>query len=154
MHRGQLSQNPVNFFADGLLDIVDSCKNGKGLGPANLQNDEAKRGTFRFYPNCITNHDYQQRNVCGDRLKINYAAVLAPFIPIWFQGDEFGLTSRKMVIYHQETDYNLANQPANAFFMEDVKKALAIRRQFRDIFEYYPINHRETNICKTEVDGL
>lgn len=154
MHRGQLYQNPVNFFADGLLDIVDSCKNGKGLGPANLQNDEAKRGTFRFYPNCITNHDYQQRNVCGDRLKINYAAVLAPFIPIWFQGDEFGLTSRKMVIYHQETDYNLANQPANAFFMEDVKKALAIRRQFRDIFEYFPINHRETNICKTEVDGL
>lgn len=155
MSRGQLYQQPVNFFADGLLDIVDSCKTGRGLGPASQQQkDEEACGRFRFYPNCITNHDYQQRNVCGDRLKIAYAAILAPFLPVWFQGDEFGLTSPRMVIYFQPVDYALAKEPARAFFMEDVKAALAIRHRYPEIFACWPLDHRETNIRKVTVEGM
>lgn len=154
-HRGKVYVEPVNFFADGLIDIVEACKTGKALGPHEHQRaDTHLAGTFRFYPNCITNHDFQKRNVCGDRIKINYAAIMAPFIPIWFQGDEFGLDSPRMVIHGQDVDFNLANLPKNAHFMEDVKKALQIRRTYPNIFSFFPINHRDTNIEKVNVEGL
>ncbi len=156
MTRGQLYQNPTNFFVDGHLNIVTASLKGTGLGGAEQQNNRRLMGTYRYYTNCITNHDYQERNVNGNRLKIGYAAIYAPYIPLWYMGDEFGVTmDGRAVLYDVRVDYSaVGTDPTQTFFYEDVKQMLAIRRTYADIFEYWPLNHCDTNICKVSADGL
>mgnify|MGYP003319571074 CR=1 FL=1 len=154
MDRGMLYQNPVNFFTDGYLSIVDSVKTGEGIGSYSRMGKTLKRGKSRYYTNCITNHDYQKRNVCGNRLKIGYSAILAPFIPIWYMGDEFNASNPPGVLYDLYVDFSEAENEENAAFLEDVKQMIKIRRTFSDIFEYWPTNHRNSNICKVKTENL
>jgi 1,4-alpha-glucan branching enzyme len=154
MTRGELYQNPVNFFVDGYLKIVTNTKNGRGLGGSSQQT-KRYAGAQRYYTNCITNHDYQSRNVCGNRLKIGYAALYAPYIPLWYMGDEFGAEATNVVLYDRAVDFGLIDSdPEKGIFYEDVKQMLAIRRTYQDMFEYWPLCHRDTNICEVTVDGL
>ncbi len=154
MDRAALYQNPVNFFTDGYLNIVDSVRAGEGIGSYNRDGKKLKRGKSRYYTNCITNHDYQKRNVCGNRLKIGYSAILAPFIPIWYMGDEFNASWVDAVQYDIPVNYGDMNIPSNAFFLEDVRQMLRIRRTYGDIFEKWTLNHRNSNICEVKAGGL
>ena len=156
MTRGQLYQNPVNFFVDGYLDIVDATQTGRGLGGPTFVNNRRQMGTFRYYTNCITNHDYQARNVNGNRLKIGYAAIYAPYIPLWYMGDEFGVTMKnKAVLYDVSVDYGaVGTKDDQTLFHEDVKQMIAIRRAYPEIFAQWPLNHRDANIEEVTVEGL
>ena len=154
MDRGALYSDPVNFFADGYLSIVDSVKTGKGIGSYNRDGKKLKRGTSRYYTNCITNHDYQRRNVCGNRVKIGYSAILAPFIPIWYMGDEFNAKCPDGVQYDFTVNYSDCENISNAFFFEDVKKMIEIRRTYSGIFEKWTNSHRNSNICEVKVSGM
>ncbi len=147
MDRGTLYQHPVNFFVDGHLKMVTDTLRGRGM---------QKRGGFRYYTNCITNHDYQERNVNGNRLKIGYAAIYAPYIPLWYMGDEFGVTMPyRAVLYDIAVDYGAVGSKADqTYFYEDVKQMIAIRRTYPEIFEKYPLSHKDTNICEVKVNGL
>ena len=147
MDRGTLYQHPVNFFVDGQLKLVSDTLRGRGL---------YKRGIYRYYTNCITNHDYQERNVNGNRLKIGYAAIYAPYIPLWYMGDEFGVTMPyRAVLYDIAVDYGAVGSNAGqTYFYEDVKQMIAIRRTYPEIFEYYPLSHKKTNLCEVTVEGL
>lgn len=147
MDRGTLYQHPVNFFVDGYLKMVTDTKRGMGT---------TRRGIFRYYTNCITNHDYQERNVNGNRLKIGYAAIYAPYIPLWYMGDEFGVTMPyRAVLYDIAVDYSAVGSNVDqTYFYEDVKQMIAIRRTYPEIFEYYPLSHKKTNICEVTVEGL
>lgn len=155
MTRGQLyQQTQANFFVDGYLSMVASVQKGRGLGSAEQQSKRRTAGTYRYYTNCITNHDYQNRSVCGNRLKIGYAAIYAPFIPVWYMGDEFGVQQKNAVLYDKKVDYSqIETNPEQGLFFEDVKRMIAIRRSFPDIFQYFPLNHRDANICKVNVTG-
>lgn len=152
--REKLYQHPTNFFGDGILNIVESVQKGVGLGYEPWQKNTTRRGTGKYYTNCITNHDYQARNVCGSRVKIGYSAILAPFIPIWYMGDEFNARCPAGVQYDMRVNYEDAEIPENAFFTEDVKQMLRIRRTYTDLFAYWPANHRHSNICEVQVTGL
>ncbi len=154
MDRGQYYSNPVNFFVDGQLDIVDSVKNGTGLGYMQGQHNADTAGTGKYYTNCLSNHDFLRRSVCGDRQKIGYAAILAPFIPLWYMGDEFNASYSEGVQYFQRVVYAETETEAKAMFLEDVRKMINIRRSYPEIFEYWPINHRDSNICEVKVDGI
>lgn len=156
MSRAQLYQETqANFFADGYLSIVDSVRNGTGLGASDLQRKSRVAGTYRYYTNCITNHDYQNRSVCGNRIKIGYAALFAPFIPLWYMGDEFGVVQNHAVLYDLPVNYDeITAVPEQGLFFEDVKQMIAIRRTYTDLFEVFPLNHRDTNICAVSVVGL
>ena len=156
MTRGQLYQNPVNFFVDGYLNIVDATNTGRGLGGPTFANDRRRMGTFRYYTNCITNHDYQERNVNGNRLKIGYAAIYAPYIPLWYMGDEFGVTmDRRAVLYDVSVDYGaVGTKDDQTLFFEDVKQMIAIRRNNPDLFAQWPLNHRDANIDEVKAEGL
>ena len=156
MTRGQLYQNPVNFFVDGYLDIVTASLKGDGLGGSSQQSNRRIKGTYRYYTNCITNHDYQARNVNGNRLKIGYAAIYAPYIPLWYMGDEFGVTmDYKAVLYDIAVDYSaVGTKDDQTLFFEDVKQMIAIRRENPDLFAYWPLNHRDTNIEEVKAEGL
>ncbi len=156
MSRGQLYQNPTNFFVDGHLKIVTATQRGMGIGGPEQQRDRKIMGTYRYYTNCITNHDYQARDVNGNRLKIGYAAIYAPYIPVWFMGDEIGQTlDGRGVLYFQPVTYGvIGTDPEQTFFHEDVKQMIAIRRGFPELFEEWPLNHPEINICEVEAKGL
>lgn len=152
--RGGLYQNPLNFYSDGYLDIVDSVKKGEGLGHYARGGERLKQGTSRYYTHCITNHDYQRRYIKGDRIKIGYSAVFAPFIPIWYMGDEFNASNPNGVLYDLPVDFSEIQNEENAAFLEDVKKMINIRRTHSEIFEYFPKNHRKSNICEVETSGF
>ena len=156
MTRGQLYQNPVNFFVDGYLDIVTASTKGDGLGGSSQQSNRRIKGTYRYYTNCITNHDYQARNVNGNRLKIGYAAIYAPYIPLWYMGDEFGVTmDYKAVLYDIKVDYSaVGTKDDQTLFFEDVKQMIAIRRGNPDLFANWPLSHRDTNIAEVKAEGL
>ncbi len=156
MTRGQLYTYPTNFFVDGHIKMVASTQRGIGLGGPEQQRDRQTMGTYRYYTNCITNHDYQERNVNGNRLKIGYAAIYAPYIPVWFMGDEFGQTLEgRNVIYFEPVTYGVIGENAEqTYFYEDVKQMIAIRRSYPDLFEEWPLNHRESNIVEVEAAGL
>lgn len=150
--RGGLYSNPVNFFGDGMVNIVDSVKKGTAIGYPGWSGNAFRRGTGKHYINCITNHDYQKRDVCGSQINIGYSAILAPYIPLWYMGDEFNVTNADGVQYFNTVDYSEAQDADNALFFESVKKMINIRRTYSDIFEYWPTNHRLGNICKVESD--
>lgn len=152
--RGALYRNPLNFYTDGYLNIVDSVKSGKGIGYFSQQEESLKQGTARYYTHLLTNHDYQRRFVNGDRIKMGYSAIFAPFIPIWYMGDEFDATSPAGVLYDFYVDYSQVANEENAAFLEDVKKMINIRRTYSEIFEYFPENHRRSNICEVEATGF
>lgn len=156
MTRGQLYQNPVSFFVDGYLNVVDTTKTGQGLGGPTFVNDRRRMGTFRYYTNCVTNHDYQERLVNGNRLKIGYAAIYAPYIPLWYMGDEFGVTMpHRAVLYDVSVDYGVVGvKDDQTLFFEDVKQMIAIRRAYPEIFAQWPLNHRQANIEEVTVEGL
>ncbi len=154
MDRGTLYNNPVNFFVDGYLKIVDACTKGTGLG-ASARQTRRLTGLYRYYTNCITNHDYLRRDVCGNRLKIGYAAIYAPFVPVWYMGDEFGAEATNVVLYDRRVEFGeIDTDPEKGLFYEDVKKMLQIRRTYDDIFAYWPLSHRDTNIVEVKAEGL
>lgn len=154
MTRGGYYQNPVNFFTDGYLDLVTSVKTGEGLGYEAGQKNAETVGRGKYYTNCITNHDFQKRSVKGDRTKIGYAAILAPFIPLWYMGDEFNASWKPAVIYDLPVNYSEANNPEKSFFLEDVKRYVKIRRTYSDIFEYWAEDHRDSNIVAVTTEGF
>ena len=149
--RGGVYTDPLVWYVDGGLDIVDSVKNGTGLGSAEIQSNKKRTGRAKYYTNCITNHDYQKRTVCGNRLKIGYAAITAPFIPLWYMGDEFNCGWRPAVQYDITVDYADADKEENRIFLEDVKRMINVRRTYSDIFEYWADDHRNSNICEVKL---
>ena len=148
--RGDQYEAPHNFYLED-LDIVESVKTGKGIGMDVLQGN-GTGGQFRFYTFCVTNHDYQWRVVEGNRLVIGYQAICAPFIPYWYMGDESGVTMFSRAVLY-DIPVNAAATPDPDFY-EDVKRMIRIRRTYADIFEYFPDDHRDSNICAVETTGL
>ena len=150
-HRGMQYEHPKNFYLDE-LNIVDSVKEGTGIGsPA--QQKTASGGKYRLYTYCVSNHDYQYSAVNGNRLNMGYQAILAPFIPLWYLGEEFGFRNNGAVFYFQPVDWSLRDDPKNQSFFEDIKKYIRIRRMFPEIFTCSPDNHRNSNLCKVTAEG-
>ena len=158
------SEHHYNSFANYFLEkqpIVDCVKTGHGIGHKDLQ-AEGKGGEFRFYTNCVTCHDSRGSNVGLHPLTIGYAAILAPFIPLWFIGEEWGnpvdLTREgDGAMFFNVIDWSAMEKPENRAFFEKVKRYIRIRRERPAMFTCFPENHRRINICevKTDVqDGL
>ena len=139
---------PVNFYLDK-LNIVDSVKTGNGLGSL-LSQVTGEGGNYRYYSYNLTNHDYARTIVNGNLLAMGYQAIFAPFIPIWWIGDEFNQRAEDITLYFNQPDWSLLDTPENRDFFEYVKKMIRIRRQYPQIFNYYPDCHRDTNICKVD----
>lgn len=142
------------YYTDGTYNIVDGIKNGQGMGNQITQ-AIGEGGQFRFYTFDISEHDCGDTQVNKNLITIGYQAIFAPFIPLWFMGEEMGLNVNNQTMYfYGKPSLSLLDNEQNRAFYETLKKYIRIRRQYSDIFEYYPINHRETNICKVDVGGL
>lgn len=140
-------------FYTEMFNIVDSVKKGTGIGTKNEQ-ENGTSGQRRFYSALVSCHDSQNYVADGNLVTMGYASILSPFIPMWFIGEEWNnsYTSTKGWIYSTGINWNLLED--NRDYYERVKALIRIRRTYSDIFEYFPENHRESNICKVKTDHI
>ena len=148
--RGQQYQNPKAYFLEG-WNIVDCVKSGELHGSAASQRDGTS-GQDKYYTYCVSNHDFQRSLVNMNRLVMGYQAIFAPYIPLWYLGSEFGMHAENQVIYFVPVDWTLLEREKNREFCEDIATYLHIRRMYPDLFAYWPMNHRETNIRSVDAD--
>lgn len=141
--------NGVSYpFLNG-IDLADSVHSGALIG---IQNTYENGGTARYYANCITDHNAAERSIIKNRIPMGYLGIFAPFIPIWFYGDEIGqMQADTGRVYDSPIDLGLLEIPKNRFYFEDVKRMIRIRRTLHDIFDRYPDDHRDANIISVPV---
>ena len=150
----ETSENHYTYYRDYFMqkmNIVDACKTGTGIGSKSSQSG-GFGGTYTYYTYCLSNHDNHDKFARGNRIAFGYQAIFAPFIPLWYIGTEWNNTWSGMC-FTDKIDWSTMDIPENRAFYEDVKKMIRIRRTYPEIFEYWPGNHRETNICHVEVNG-
>lgn len=137
-------------------NIVDVVRSGKGIGKAALQRHQGSNQ--RFYTSNLLCHDGFDPAARGDRITFAYATLFGPFIPMWWIGEEWNNPKLPLpdpstggVMYGNTIDWDAAEQPANAAFLNDIQRYLHIRRTYPKIFEHFPDHLRDTNIaaCKT-----
>lgn len=136
-------------------NIVDAVKTGSVIG-SHTDTAAGNGGLYQYYTNCISNHDYNLYAVNGNRLNLGYQAIFAPFIPLWYIGEEWNNDlniSGGTCLYFNAIDWTQLAETDNKAFYEDIKQMIRIRRQYPEIFNYYPTNHRNSNICKVIVSG-
>ena len=145
-------------------NIVDEIRTG---GELRAYDDmEAEPGRKRFYTYMLSCHDSRSYAVKGSPIAIGYQAIFAPFLPLWYLGEEWNNPSEFFVDYFYRRDKHPTPQnwslysniidwqakEQNRDFFEQVKKMIRIRRQHPEIFEYFPDDHRNSNICKVSTD--
>lgn len=150
------SVDPIYFWLDK-YNIVDSIKNGEHYGTQASQ-DLDDGGTYHYYTFCVTNHDYNHTVVNGNRAAVGYQAVFTPFIPVILLGEEFNNPQHNdnplnAALYFNRIDWDCLNDPENRALYEDIKAMIRIRRTYKEIFEYYPEQFKDSNICKVNVKG-
>lgn len=132
-------------------NIVDSIKTGKGIGKPQLQID-GKGGQYRYYTYNVCCHDSFHPHVKGNRIILGYQAIFAPFIPMWYVGEEWNNPHQSLqygsVMFFNKIDWDAMEQPENKEFYEDIKKYIRIRRSYPELFEIFSDSLRNTNICK------
>lgn len=146
-------EGEINFTSGYKPDIVSAVKEGKGLDTRQRQ-AAGVAGMLRFYSSIVSCHDSPNYFACGKTSAIIYSSVLSPFIPMWYIGEEWNNpytgTEDCKWLYANKIDWSKID--CNRKFYETVKKAVRIRRLFPEIFEYFPLNHREINFCSVQTD--
>lgn len=134
-------------------NIVDAIKSGDELIARDM---DRPGGEMRFYSFLLSSHDSKRYMTKGSPVTFGYQMLFSPFIPIWYIGEEwnnpYSRVKPPMWLFANEINWNSKELPANRAFFETVKKMIRIRRQYPDIFEYFPDNHRESNIAKVVTD--
>ncbi len=139
------------IFMNG-ASIVRACTSGNMIGSVELQN-AGKGGAFKYYTFMLSCHDHQVPCAVGNRAYVGYQAILAPFIPLWFMGEEWNDNAANGVQYCKTLNWDKLYQYENRCFFEDYKKYIAIRWSYPEIFGVFPEDHRETNICSVQTNG-
>ena len=142
------------FGSDDYLltnNIVDVIQSGKGIGTV------TGAGRYRYYSANFCDHDDRAPVCDGNRVRFAYGSIFAPFIPIWWIGEEWNnLQTKSGVMYFNTIDWSALNLPENRAFFEDLKRYIWIKRSFPEIFDCFTSNHLAANIAKvdTRINGL
>lgn len=133
----------------GRYNIVDTIKTGNQIGTDMAQN-LGESCEHRFYGFLLECHDQQHGYVGkGNAVTMGYQAILAPFVPIWYMGDEWNNTANGPLII-SNFHWDELNDPAHMAVHNTIKQLIRIRRSYPEIFNYFPERLRDTNICKVE----
>jgi 1,4-alpha-glucan branching enzyme len=129
-------------------NIVDVIKNGE------LYNDSLDR----HYQFCVSNHDFDNPGVNNNKLALGYQAIFAPFIPLWYIGDEWNnphqsLNPTDTAMFFNKIDWEEFEKTENQKFFEDIKAMIRIRRQNPEIFANFTDSIINANICKVNASG-
>jgi hypothetical protein len=108
-------------------------------------------GKHRLYINMLSCHDNSLTCAKGNRVYMGYQALFAPFIPMWFIGEEWNNPQNMGgtgCLYYNKINWAALDKPDNRAYYEDVKRMIRVRRQYADIFTHFPDSVRDANICK------
>lgn len=83
-------------------NIVDMIRSGEELRA--WDDMEREPGTKRFYTYMLSCHDSDHYIVKGSPITIGYQAIFAPFIPLWYVGEEWDNAPRFFVDYFYRRD--------------------------------------------------
>jgi len=139
------------FFAG---NIVDAVRTGKNVGLRSLRRG-GRGGMFRFYVSNVECHDDKVTFVKGNRVRFAYASIFAPYIPLWWIGEEWDNPyaiiegSQGPWMLFNTINWSWRDNQGRAFF-EDAKKYIRIRRSYPEIFEQFPDCARDANIAKID----
>ena len=135
-------------------NIIASVKgSGSKLVGGNVEEIRNKSAYYRYFTYCVSCHDFKGTAVNKNMLTIAYQAIFAPFIPIWYIGEEFGWQAGGSLLY-QSMDWSQKESFSNVMFMEELKQMIAIRRNYADVFSQFAENNREANIVAVQMTGL
>ena len=143
----------LNWFMRD-TSIISAIRNSAMIGDAQdeIQNQSAY---YRYFTYCVSCHDFSGTAVNGNILVLAYQSLFAPFIPIWYLGEEFGWDGAGGgSLLYAKVDWSDAKDLENAAFLEQVKRLIAIRRDYADVFSVFSEDHRESNICAVRTEGL
>jgi len=143
----------VNFVSDYKPDIVASVLTGRGLDTRPRQ-ASGNAGLLRYYSSIVSCHDSRQYIAEGSLTVMGYASILSPFIPMWYIGEEWDnlYTGTEICQWLFANVIDWKQMEKNREFYESVKYLIRIRRTYPEIFEEFPLNHREINFCGVETD--
>lgn len=147
------------FGSDDYLltnNIVDVVQSGACIGTV------TGAGQYRYYTANFCNHDDRAPVCGGNRVRFAYGSIFAPFIPMWWIGEEWNNPQIWLPVpmtgamYFNTIDWSQLSLPPNRAFFEDVKRYIWINRTFPEIFENFATNHLAANIAKvdTRINGL
>lgn len=148
-------QTRKNWFFE--YDIVSSIKQGR-IADGRRFTEKLKVGenfcnNFQYYSYCLSNHDTHSTFINRQIIPPVYQAILAPFIPIWYYGEECGFIDEEEVWLNSKriNIKALLKCRKNKRFYEKFKRAVWIRRQYPELFEVYTPDIRQTNISGVSV---
>lgn len=156
---GEINRDLFDFLETNpflnVYNIVDCIKSGTHIGSYESQR-QGMGSYFRYYTNMLSSHDSIQYTVRLNPLAIGYQAIFAPFIPLWYAGEECGEAKQpnECVLFDHPIDWKTClEKPENRAFYEYVKAMIRVRRLNRKIFEFYPEHFYDTNICKVSTEN-
>lgn len=133
-----------------LHNIVDAVKTGAGHGTIYTQ-DRGLGGMERFYCVCLSCHDNPRPCLEGDKIRAGYQAIFAPYIPLWFIGEDWiNPLEPGRILFNNVIRWELLEEPEHKQYHLAMTNMMRVRRLHPDIFDYFPPNHRDSNICKVE----
>ena len=148
-----------NWFLEE--DIVRSVKEGTFADgrwfTERLKVGEDFRNSFQYYSYCLSNHDTHSSFINGQIISPLYQAIFAPFIPIWYYGEECGFIDEENVWLNSKkiNIKALLKSRKNKIFYEKFKRAIWIRHKYPELFKVFPSDIRNTNITEVKLpDGL
>ncbi|MBR6825424.1 MAG: hypothetical protein IKM59_02645, partial [Oscillospiraceae bacterium] len=149
---GDHQKDDREFFIDEGNNIVDAVKNGTISGtPA--QQKAGTGGQYQYYSYSFSNHDSYYYGIKNNLLDVAYQGIFSSYIPIWCLGEEIHSTNSGIRLYFDQTNWAQLTLKENRDFFEQLKSLIRIRREYNEVFEQMPANHRRTNICKVETSG-
>ena len=146
----------AQFFPDVFFeyaDIVETVKTGVNLGSESTQMIDVS-GQYRYYSFVLSVHDgieYHDAPLAA----WSYEMLYSSFIPIFYIGEEWNSVkdATASCLYYTQVDWDLLDNPENKAYYEQVKKLIALRWKYKDIFNEFPNNHRETNMVEVKIKG-
>ena len=105
-----------------------------------------------FYTSAISSHDRSRYIANGRELYFGYAEMFSPFIPFFYQGEEFNASYTTVsgaigdILYFNRIKWNELSNQANKDFLNKVKKLIKIRKQYKNIIAPFKTQLKDTNI--------
>ena len=141
-------------------DMVSSVKQGSIADgrwfTERLKVGEDFKNSFKYYSYCLSNHDTHSTFMNKRISAPLYQAIFAPFIPIWYYGEECGfIDGDNSWLNSKSIDIDLLlEEKENREFYEKFKKGIRIRRKYPELFRVFPDDIRNTNLAHVDVsDG-
>lgn len=126
-------------------------------GTANVV-DTVKRSSYRFYSSQISSHDSRDYNAQGRLSAFAYGAIISPYLPGWFMGEEFNAKADKGDVANTPSyvatgplymsRLHWAEKTQNKTLYEQVKKLIQIRKEYVDIIAPGETSLKDTRITK------